>query len=194
MSQLPAQLNISCIQVLAARPELAVFSYFGNGQNVAHVAAGKHEDDCCTLALALMEPLVLCRLDSTSAKLSRLFAAELLCCFAAKGDREVLEALLDALQSAAKAPAAEEYGGELALKEQTLTVMTMGRYVKDVINARSNNGQTPFMLACDAGCVLSLQHSLFQESLPLVLIFSLQLTCAEHPCSQACLLRQLPAG
>ena len=37
-----------------------MFSYFGNGQNVAHVAAGKHKDKCCDLALALTESWVLC--------------------------------------------------------------------------------------------------------------------------------------
>ena len=41
--------------------------------------------------------------------------------------------------------------GEFAMKMHTTNAVTLGRQLKEVLNARSNSGQTPLMLACAAG-------------------------------------------
>lgn len=77
-------------------------------------------------------------------------------CSAANGDRESLQAIVDVMQSAAMVNA-ENGSGEYALKMQTMNAVTMGRQLKEVLNARSNSGQTPLMLACSAGWGFSIQ-------------------------------------
>lgn len=69
----------------------------------------------------------------------------------ASGDREVLQAIVEVLQSATKASLPADVGGEVAFKEHALNAVTMGRHLKEVINGRSTSGQTPLMLACQNG-------------------------------------------
>ena len=69
---------------------------------------------------------------------------------AAKGDRESLQAVVDVMQSAAMLSAGNG-SGEIAMKIHTMNAVAMGRQLKEVLNARSNSGQTPLMLACAAG-------------------------------------------
>ena len=43
-----------------------------------------------------------------------------------------------------------------AMREKTLSVIRFGQLLKDVLNARTSNMQTPLMLACENGCVEAL--------------------------------------
>lgn len=73
-----------------------------------------------------------------------------LACVAAKGDRECLQAVVDVMQSAAFSGSTHG-SGDIAMKMQTAQAVTLGRQLKEVLNARTNSGQTPLMLACAAG-------------------------------------------
>ncbi len=63
---------------------------------------------------------------------------------------EVLKAVVEVLQSTAAQIAGGESTGEL--KEPSITLFTWGRFVKDVMNARTLSGKTPLMLATENGC------------------------------------------
>lgn len=56
---------------------------------------------------------------------------------------------MEVLQSSA-ADVAGCQGSE-NIKEPSISMLTWGRYVKDVINARTTAGKTPLMLACEKG-------------------------------------------
>ena len=58
---------------------------------------------------------------------------------------------MEVLQSSA-ADVAGCQGSE-NIKEPSINMLTWGRFVKDVINARTSAGKTPLMLACEKGCV-----------------------------------------
>lgn len=66
------------------------------------------------------------------------------------GHVEVLKAVVEVLQSSAAQIAGGDTSGDL--KEPSITVFTWGRFVKDVMNARTLQGKTPLMLACEHGC------------------------------------------
>ena len=79
---------------------------------------------------------------------------------AALGHLDVLRAVVDVLQSsaatlgaaggAAGGPGGDEGSG--CLKEPSIALFAWGRFVKDVMNARTTSGKTPLMLACENGC------------------------------------------
>ena len=60
---------------------------------------------------------------------------------------------MEALQSSA----ADVAGCQASenIKEPSINMLTWGRFVKDVINARTSAGKTPLMLACEKGCALA---------------------------------------
>ncbi len=62
----------------------------------------------------------------------------------------MLKAVVEVLQSSAAQIAGGDTSGDL--KEPSITVFTWGRFVKDVMNARTITGKTPLMLACEYGC------------------------------------------
>ncbi len=72
---------------------------------------------------------------------------------AALGHLDVLKAVVEVLQSSA----ADVAGcpGSDNIKEPSINMLTWGRFVKDVINARTSAGKTPLMLACEKGYSLS---------------------------------------
>jgi len=70
---------------------------------------------------------------------------------AGRGDRESLQAVVDALQEGALITADGGLGGDTALKMHTMNAIQSGRWLREALNARSNNGQTPLMLACGHG-------------------------------------------
>ena len=65
------------------------------------------------------------------------------------GHLDVLKAVVEALQSSA-ADVAGCQGSE-SIKEPSINMLTWGRFVKDVMNARTSAGKTPLMLACEKG-------------------------------------------
>lgn len=67
---------------------------------------------------------------------------------AAHGHLEVLKAVVEVLQSSAAGVAGCD-GGDL--KEPTINLISWSRFVKDVMNARTSQGKTPLMLACERG-------------------------------------------
>ena len=69
---------------------------------------------------------------------------------AALGHLQVLKAVVEVLQSSA----ADVAGCQASenIKEPSINMLTWGRFVKDVINARTSAGKTPLMLACEKGC------------------------------------------
>ena len=67
--------------------------------------------------------------------------------------------MVETLQTTAKDLTQTGTGSD-NLKEQTISVITWGRYLKDVLNARTSQGQTPLMLACEQGCV---SHGVLQN-------------------------------
>jgi len=67
-----------------------------------------------------------------------------------KGDRESLQAVVDALQEGATSQV-DPSVGEMALKVLTMNAIQSGRNLKEALNARSNTGQTPLMPACGQG-------------------------------------------
>ena len=85
-------------------------------------------------------------------------STSLLLC-AALGHLDVLRAVVDVLQSSAAAlgaggpgaggPGGGDEGG--CLKEPSIALFAWGRFVKDVMNARTTSGKTPLMLACENG-------------------------------------------
>ena len=84
------------------------------------------------------------------------------CCThnAEQGHVDVLKAVVEVLQSSAARIAGGDTSGDL--KEPSITVFTWGRFVKDVMNARTLQGRTPLMLACEHGCAaLTVFTSLF---------------------------------
>jgi hypothetical protein len=80
---------------------------------------------------------------------------------AALGHLGVMQAVVEVLQSSAADIAATgaSIGGQGGpdgsgeIKDASLSLFTWGRFVKDVINARTTGGKTPLMLACEQGCV-----------------------------------------
>ena len=48
--------------------------------------------------------------------------------------------------------------GSENIKEPSINMLTWGRFVKDVINARTSAGKTPLMLACEKGCAEAPPH------------------------------------
>ncbi|CAL5218420.1 g96 [Coccomyxa viridis] len=68
---------------------------------------------------------------------------------AALGHLDVLKAVVEVLQNSA-ADVAGCQGSE-NIKEPSINMLTWGRFVKDVINARTSAGKTPLMLACEKG-------------------------------------------
>jgi ankyrin repeat protein len=73
---------------------------------------------------------------------------------AALGHLDVLKAVVEALQSSA-ADVAGCQGSE-NIKEPSINMLTWGRFVKDVMNARTSAGKTPLMLACEKGYATAL--------------------------------------
>lgn len=69
---------------------------------------------------------------------------------AALGHQDVLKAVVEVLQSSAADVAGCQ--GLENIKEPSINMLTWGRFVKDVINARTSAGKTPLMLACEKGC------------------------------------------
>ena len=76
--------------------------------------------------------------------------ADCLLAIAALGHLDVLKAVVEVLQNSA-ADVAGCQGSE-NIKEPSINMLTWGRFVKDVINARTSAGKTPLMLACEKGC------------------------------------------
>lgn len=77
-------------------------------------------------------------------------------CAAEQGHVEVIKAVVEVLQSSAAQIAGGESTGEL--KEPSITLFTWGRFVKDVMNARTLSGKTPLMLASENGCAVQLAN------------------------------------
>jgi ankyrin repeat protein len=71
-----------------------------------------------------------------------------LCCPAAHGHLDVLKAVVEVLQSSRASLAGCGTGD---LKEPTIDNLSWKRFVKDVMNARTSQGKTPLMLACERG-------------------------------------------
>ena len=69
---------------------------------------------------------------------------------AALGHLQVLKAVVEVLQSSAADVAGSQASENI--KEPSINMLTWGRFVKDVINARTSAGKTPLMLACEKGC------------------------------------------
>ena len=69
---------------------------------------------------------------------------------AAKGNLEVLQALVDTLMQASSDVAGSNSGN---WKEEAINALTWGRFLKDVLNARTSQGETALILACIEGCV-----------------------------------------
>ncbi|KAK9808944.1 hypothetical protein WJX72_006738 [[Myrmecia] bisecta] len=67
---------------------------------------------------------------------------------AVNGHVRVIQAVVEVLQTTAKDIAGMDTGD---LKIKTISVVTWGRFLKDVLNQRTSQGQTPLMLACEAG-------------------------------------------
>ena len=76
-------------------------------------------------------------------------------CAAGLGHLDVLKAVVEALQSSA-ADVAGCQGSE-NIKEPSINMLTWGRFVKDVMNARTSAGKTPLMLACEKGYATALR-------------------------------------
>ncbi|BDA44275.1 probable E3 ubiquitin-protein ligase XBOS33 at N-terminal half [Coccomyxa sp. Obi] len=76
------------------------------------------------------------------------------------GHVEVLKAVVEVLQSSAAQIAGGDTSGDL--KEPSITVFTWGRFVKDVMNARTLSGKTPLMLACEHGRLDCVEYLLDQ--------------------------------
>lgn len=150
------------MQVLTVRPELAALTTFSSGQSIVHIASGQQLGSTFSTNASMRQAGASC--------LRRFWVSTGVVATAANGDREVLQAVVDVLQSAAKSPLP---GSDGDLKEQTLNAVTMGRYLKDVLNTRNRTGQTPLMLACSNGCALPLSKiSNFQYSIskPIVVL------------------------
>ena len=69
-----------------------------------------------------------------------------------------MKAVVEVLQSSAADIAASgvEGGGidgSGDIKDASISLFTWGRFVKDVMNARTTGGKTPLMLACEQGYV-----------------------------------------
>ncbi|CAK0737042.1 hypothetical protein CVIRNUC_000845 [Coccomyxa viridis] len=79
---------------------------------------------------------------------------------AALGHLQVLKAVVEVLQSSA----ADVAGCQASenIKEPSINMLTWGRFVKDVINARTSAGKTPLMLACEKGHADCAQYLLGQ--------------------------------
>jgi ankyrin repeat protein len=70
--------------------------------------------------------------------------------YTGKGDRESLQAVVDALQEGANSELDPSLG-DMALKVQTMNAIQSGKNLKQALNARTSSGQTPLMLACAHG-------------------------------------------
>ena len=80
---------------------------------------------------------------------------DMIACAAALGHLDVLKAVVEVLQSSA----ADVVGcqGSENIKEPSINMLTWGRFVKDVMNARTSAGKTPLMLACEKGYATALK-------------------------------------
>ena len=70
-------------------------------------------------------------------------------CSAAKGDKEVLKAIVDALKHHPSVVA--DPGSAYDLKLQTMRDVQSARQLRSSFNLRTNSGQTPLMLAARSG-------------------------------------------
>jgi ankyrin repeat protein len=80
---------------------------------------------------------------------------DIFACAAALGHLDVMKAVVEVLQSSA-ADVAGCQGCE-NIKEPSINMLTWGRFVKDVMNARTSAGKTPLMLACEKGYATALK-------------------------------------
>ena len=67
---------------------------------------------------------------------------------AAKGHLEVLRALVDTLSQTASDVVGSDSSN---WKEEAINALSWGRYLKDVLNARTTQGETAVILACTEG-------------------------------------------
>ena len=65
-----------------------------------------------------------------------------------KGHLAVLESVVETLRSTAKDKTGVDMGD---FKDQTIVTLTWSRFLKDVLNAPTNGGETALMLACQNG-------------------------------------------